>query len=726
MTLTPVVILTAHVMAVAGLVVWLVARRRATGRLSARQANLHGMLASLDDVTYSIDVETGEYRYMSPSFERMLGWPVGDLMQPGGRARSLPHVMGAEAFEAKQRVLEGFRHGVPVDDSFSSGWWQRQDGTQVFIEDRWSPAIEDGRVVAIHGVLRDVTERRLAEQAMRRANELADEANQQLEAAVERANLATEAAERADRAKSQFLANMSHEIRTPMNGIIGMTGLLLDSPLNTEQHEFAETIRNCSEALLALINDILDFSKIEAGKLDLESFDFDLATTVEDVADLLSVQAAARQLELLCDIDPAAPVLLRGDPGRLRQILMNLAGNAVKFTVSGEVSLWSRLVREDPDRVTLRFDVVDSGIGIAPEVLERLFAPFTQADTSTSRKYGGTGLGLSISKRLVEAMGGTIGAESELGKGSRFWFEVPFERSRSAAARPAEPRFDGEPVLVVGPEMTSRQVLTRLLRNWNCRPMERADLPEVPSLISKAAAGGQPIRLVLVDLPGSGLDAEAIVQSIRTLPQPVAGVPVVLVSSGVTLVETNRLKAWGFDAWLHKPVKRDQLRECLGRFLRPSTHAETAARTPATRDAAAAANAGTLRKGRILLAEDNRTNQLVALKMLQRLGYTADAVMNGREAVAAIEAKPYDLVLMDCQMPEMDGFEATRRIRALDGRGRQVTVVAMTANAMKGDREMCLSAGMNDYVAKPVVIETLGRVLQHWLPADRDGGSAAA
>jgi PAS domain S-box-containing protein len=556
-------------------------RRRARLPVGASQAELEQMLAAIDGVVYSVDLETGEFRYLSPAFERLLGWSIGDLRRPGGRGQYMPRAMGADVFAAKQRALEALRAGREPEHDSISGWWHRKDGTLVFVEDRWSPAEEDGRIVAIHGVLHDATERRLAEQAMRRANELADAANLQLEEAVERANRATEAAERADRAKGEFLANMSHEIRTPMNGIIGMTGLLLESSLLPEQREFTETVRNCAHALLALINDILDFSKIEAGKLELEALDFDPRTATEDVTALLSVQAAAKRLTLRCSVDSAVPRLVRGDPSRLRQVLTNLVGNAIKFTPAGQVSVLARVAAQRGGRAELRFEVVDTGIGIAQEDAARLFAPFTQADTSTSRKYGGTGLGLSISKRLVEAMGGTIGVESELGKGSRFWFTVPIHRAQ-----------------------------------------------------------------------------------VETGPVPIA---------------------------------------------RPEAGVDSARRGTPRLEVA--------RHARILVAEDNRTNQLVALKMLQRLGLDADAVANGREALAALESASYSLVLMDCQMPEMDGFEATRRIREGAAATRDLPVIAMTANAMKGDREECLAAGMNDYVAKPVAIAALAAVLKRWLPA---------
>jgi PAS domain S-box-containing protein len=707
----------------AAVLVWARTRARAAARLAVSEADLHRMLASVDDVIYSIDPATEDYRYLSPTFERLLGWPVAPLLETGGRAAHLPGIMGADAFAAKHQVLARARAGGPCDDDPVSGWWRRKDDTRVFVEDRWSAVSENGRVTAIHGVLRDVTERRLAEQAMRRANELADAANRQLEDAVERANRATEAAERADRAKSQFLANMSHEIRTPMNGIIGMTGLLLDSPLTDEQHEFAETVRNCSEALLTLLNDILDFSKIEAGKLELESLDFDVAATVEDVGDLLSVQAAAKQLELLCDIDPAIPRLLAGDPGRLRQVLMNLVGNAIKFTAAGEVTLRARLIGERFDGADVQFEVRDTGIGIAPDDLSRLFSPFTQADTSTSRRYGGTGLGLSISKRLIEAMGGTIGVESEVGRGSRFWFTIPWARSTAAAAirSGGEPRFEGDRVLVVDDNATNRRLLSGLLRRWNCDPTEAQDGAEALDHLLRAAAAGTPFRLALVDLMMPGMDGEVLARAVRGT-RAIADTPLVLVSSGGNLGE-ERLRTAGYQACLHKPVKRDLLAACLGRRLRPPAAGEAADADAPAIDAARPAER---RRGRILLAEDNRVNQLVALKMLERLGFRADAVANGREAVAALEAAPYDLVLMDCQMPEVDGFEATRRIRALPGPRRDVPVVALTANAMRGDREECLSAGMNDYVAKPVVFDVLARVVDRWLPAAAQAEPPAA
>jgi CheY-like chemotaxis protein len=508
-----------------------------------------------------------------------------------------------------------------------------------------------------------------------------------------------------------------------MNGVIGMTTLLLDMDLNAEQRECTETIHNCSEALLALINDILDFSKIEAGKLELESLEFDLRTTIEDALDLMALHAAEKRVELVCDIDGAIPVQLRGDPGRLRQVVLNLVGNAIKFTPAGEVSVAIRADAEDAGRVRMRFEVSDTGIGIAPEQSSRLFAPFTQADSSTSRKYGGTGLGLSISKRLVEAMGGEIGVDSHPGHGSRFWFTAWLERVPGVASELPAVDFGGGRVLVVDDNATNRRLLTRLLIGWNCRPTEAADGETALELLKQAVADGEPFKAALLDLMMPAMDGSVLARKIRSVPG-LATTPLVLVSSAGGQTETGRLAKSGFDAWLHKPVKREQLKRCLARlFSQPATSA--ARRVVPEAVPAARSACSSPRSARILVAEDNRTNQVVALKMLERLGYEAEAVPNGREAVAAVASDAYDLILMDCQMPEMDGYEATRRIRALPGAAARLPVIAMTANAMQGDREVCLNAGMSDYIAKPVVFAELRRILDRWLPAD-SGQSAVA
>ena len=567
-----------------------------------------------------------------------------------------------------------------------------------------------GQFESSASLLQDVTERKQAEDELKAIN-------LQLEKTIARANEMTAQAEMANVAKSEFLANMSHEIRTPMNGVIGMTGLLLDTELSVEQLQYARIVRSSGEALMGLINDILDFSKIEAGKLDLETLDFDLRTTLEDTAELLAVKAREKGLELVCLVDPEVPVLLRGDPGRLRQIFVNLGGNAVKFTHKGAVSLHASLEAETEQQATLRFVVTDTGIGIPRNKQQMLFTPFTQVDGSTTRKYGGTGLGLSISKQLVELMGGAIGLESKTGMGSTFWFTAVFEKQPAGQSPEVAPLADltGIRVLVVDDHAINRLLVMSLLKTWGCRFDEVADGKAALERMQEAVAGKDPYRIALLDMHMPGMDGAELGRRIKESPGTSDTLLIMMTSLGER-GDIARLAAIGFGGYLTKPLRQTQLRDCmamvLGRvqMLRAATASDLVTRHTVSE--------ARKRRTRILVAEDNATNQLVALKILEKLGYRADAVADGREALAALRDIPYDLVLMDCQMPEMDGFETTRSIRSANSavRNHTVTIIAMTAHAMQGDRERCLEAGMDDYLSKPVEPAQLAAVLERWLP----------
>jgi PAS domain S-box-containing protein len=588
----------------------------------------------------------------------------------------------------------------------------RPDGTPGFLLVTKVPLRDaEGGIIGLVGISRDITERRQMEEELRAANV------QLQRATVEATRLAAEA-EQASVAKGEFLANMSHEIRTPMNGVIGMTGLLLDSPLTPEQRQYAEIVRTSAEALLAIVNDILDFSKIEARKLELDHLDFDLRSAMEDTVDLLSVKAHDKGLRLTCLVHPDVPGMLRGDPGRLRQVVVNLAGNAIKFTDHGEVVIRVDVDAERDADVTLRFTVTDTGVGIPADRLHRLFTPFTQVDGSTTRRHGGTGLGLAISRQLAELMGGCVGVESTPGVGSTFWFTAVLEKQPDAPRRdePASADLRGARILIVDDHDNNRLLLARLLDSWGCAWGEAADASTALACLREGAAAGTPFAAAVVDMQMPGEDGASLGRRVKADPA-IADTVLIMMTSLGQRGDARKIAGWGFSGYLTKPVRRQHLRECLALALGRRAAGQPDA-TLITRHTVAEARRGRVR---VLVAEDNPVNQKVALAILRKLGFRGEAVASGREALTAMGNGPYDLVLMDCQMPEMDGYEATRRIRGLPTPASKVPIIAVTANAMVGDRELCLQAGMDDYISKPVTAAAVEEALRRWLPQEQAG-----
>ncbi len=621
----------------------------------------------------------------------LLDQPVEQLMPEGSHAR---HVALRENYQASPRFRD--MGGTELRG-------RRKDGGTFPADIMLSPLeTEEGDVVL--ATVRDLTARRLAEEALKKPNASLLQANARLEEAIIRANqLATEA-EAATQAKSEFLANMSHEIRTPMNAIVGMTGLLLDTSLTTEQHEFAQTVRQSGDTLLTLINDVLDFSKIESGKLELEHMPVDVRDCIESTLDLVAPRAAGKWIDLVYWMESAVPVAVLGDVTRLRQVLVNLAGNAVKFTEHGEVlvSVSVRTDAEQPGRLRLHFAVKDTGIGIPAEAQQRLFKVFSQVDASTTRRFGGTGLGLAISQRLVELMGGRIWVESEEGKGSVFQFEIPLEPAEESPrtyVRGGARDFSGRRLLIIDDNATNRRILMLQAKSWGLFPQAAASGPEALAWIER----GDPFDLAIVDFQMPGMDGFEVIRAIRRF-RPESDLPVLLLTSlGQCGAPPPGLS---IGLTLTKPIKASSLFNALQRIW--FGHAEVG-RVHTTKSVIA--DLAQRNPLHILLAEDNVVNQRVALLILDRMGYRADIAANGLEVLTALRRQPYDVVLLDVQMPELDGLQAAREICRLWPPGIRPRMVAMTANAMQGDREECLAVGMDDYLAKPVRPEALAEAL---------------
>ncbi|MEO6260572.1 MAG: response regulator, partial [Thermoanaerobaculia bacterium] len=660
-------------------------RDQAIGLLEAGREQLRYIVNHAVEVIYNADAQ-GHFTFVNDSALEITGLSEQELL---GR-----HFTDLVREDFRQTALVFYRDQwqAKVRQTYFEFPACLADGRQVWFGQNVQLIVHGDRIDGFQAVARDITERRRLD---------ADLA------------LARDAALDSARLKSEFLANMSHEIRTPMNGIIGMAGLLLDSKLDGDQRDLAETLRGSAESLLTIVNDVLDFSKIEAGKMAVEEADFDFRSTIESAIDLLAEQAFAKGLELIVSVDEQVPGLVRGDAGRLRQVLVNLLGNAIKFTQSGEVTVSARSLSSEAGRFLLQIEVSDTGIGIPPEAQSKLFQPFTQADGSVTRRFGGTGLGLAISRQLVELMGGQISVESRPEMGTTFRFTTSVAESLKTGAAS---RFLREArVLLAAANSTLRDSLERQLGSWRIRS-ESVDAGQAAlEAVVQASGSGDRYEIVLLDGGLRGMDGLAVARAIRENPSLTGTRVVLLVPLGAKR-DDRMLAEAGIVTCLTKPVKQSSLYDVLVTLLDD----EVSAYPRATFRAAASmpAVSARARRARILIAEDNAVNQKVAVRQLQKLGLTGDAVANGVEVLAALLTIPYDLVLMDCQMPEMDGYAATIEIRKRENAGEHIPIIAMTANALEGDRERCLAAGMDDYITKPVREAELASTLSRWLPPE--------
>jgi two-component system sensor histidine kinase/response regulator len=642
--------------------------------LRESQERYRHIIENANEIIYRAD-HSGRFTYVNPAAMRITGFEEEELL-----GRNYLDLIDPDYRDVAMRFYEHqFRTLAP--STYFEFPMITKSGARIWMGQNVLTVLDGNRVVGYEAIARDITQRKGSEEELERARD---------------------AALQSTRAKSEFLANVSHEIRTPLNGVLGMTGLMLGTPLTPEQREYAETIRASGETLLAIVNDVLDLSRVESGKLTFESIDFNLDDLVESVVDQFAARAAAKRLKFRTHSAPEVCRSLRGDSHRIRQVLLNLVGNALKFTSRGEVVLTMMQPQSSDEQVTLRFLVTDTGIGIPAAAQQRLFTPFTQADGSTTRKFGGSGLGLAVSKQLIEAMGGEIGVISVEHEGSTFWFELPLEKQPEATATPSRKwdlaRFRA---LLVDASEVHRSGIARHLAATKIALDEAHTAGD-----AIVAAYRQQYDVILFDMQLPDEDGLAFARAIRGDPALGRTRLVLLTAFGRRRQDVTAFQQAGIDAFLLKPIRRTQLCDAVTRLLRGDSEPAAAEARVDTQRAAS--------RARVLVVEDNSVNQLVALGQIQRLGHECVVAASGLEALEVIREDPFDLILMDCQMPGMDGYEATRRIRQMEGAVSQTPVIAITAHALPGEREKCLAAGMNDYLAKPVSLEQLGAVIRLW------------
>jgi PAS domain S-box-containing protein len=688
-------------------------RHHADESLKISEERYRGIIENIADGYFEADL-TGRNTFLNDVSCGHLGYSREELMGMTNQDLQTPE----NAKKVYQAFRELYQTGHPIKAMEYVA--NRKNGT-IGVYELSATLMKgpEGRPIGFRGISRDITARKQAEEDLQLSRLSLEKVNRQLEDAIRRADRMATEADRANQAKSQFLANMSHEIRTPMNGVLGMIGLLLDTPLSEEQRKYAEIVRSSGENLLGLINNILDFSKIEARKLDLEMTDFDLLNALESAIEMFSLKAEGDGLELIHLVEPNVPVLLRGDSGRLRQILINLVGNALKYTHAGGVFIRVSLLSAENGNVRLHFRVTDTGIGIPSEKIASVFSPFVQVDGSATRQYGGTGLGLAICKQLIDLMGGEIGCESEEGKGATFWFTAVFSEQDEEPAEQQSKQdvLHDRRVLVVDDNYMSRQMYFSLLKRWGCVYEEAGDINTAGDLLRQATRAGRHFHVVIIDM-------RVLEDEVQKWSDLLAADPDFVKTQSIlitTLRESHRvvhLLRRGFTAHLSKPLRHSDLYDALTFVMSCKRQQEISYKAPSLRHL----TEKTIQGARILVAEDNPTSKEVTVSILRKLGYRIDTVATGLEALSALGSLNYDIVLMDCRMPEMDGYEATEMIRNRTGMlYSQVPIIAMTADSRDSVKDRCLASGMNDYITKPVEYDQLHAVLEKWL-----GGAAVS